>query len=308
MLPLPQFSLEMPDRLDQALRLMTEDGARLLAGGTDLLPSMKHRLFRPGLVVGVSRLSELRGIHEEGGGLSIGAGCTLDEVALDPRIRSGWPALADACRTVATSTIQMMGTIGGNIMLDTRCLYYNQPAGWRESIGGCLKADGSVCHVARTGTGCYAAQSSDTVPALWLYGARLEFQSLDFGARMLPLQRLYGADGRNWLKTANGEVLTRILLPPVLDTPVIHRKVRPRGSIDYGSLLVAVQRHGDGASCVIGAVGPQPIEVRADKANDLPELAWAAARPLNTHSWATTWRKHMVRVEVKRGLQTLSEG
>jgi 4-hydroxybenzoyl-CoA reductase subunit beta len=308
MLPLPRFSLETPDTLDQALGLMTEDGARLLAGGTDLLPSMKHRLFRPGLLVSVRRVEALRGIRAEDGGLSIGAACTLDEVARDPRVRQGWPALADACRTVATSTIQAMGTLGGNVMLDTRCLYYNQPAGWRESIGGCLKADGSVCHVARTGTGCYAAQSADTVPALWLYGARLHFQSVDFGQRVLPLARLFGPDGRTWLRTANGEVLTRIELPGTAGGRVAHRKLRPRGSIDYGSLLVAVQRHGDSASCVIGAVGPQPIEVQADRAEDLPERAWAAARPLNTHSWSTTWRKHMVRVEVKRALAALAEG
>lgn len=300
MLPFPAFDLETPRRLDEALALAATPGSRLLAGGTDLLPSMKHRLFRPDLLISLAGVGELRGQRDEGGGLAVGAMTTLAELARDPRVLARYPALAAACRTVATPTIQGMGTLGGNVMLDTRCLYYNQPAGWRAAIGGCLKAEGSVCHVARTGAGCYAVSSSDTVPALWLYGARLRLASVA-GIREIALPELFGEDGREWVRLRPGELLVEVLLPPPGE-PVVHRKLRLRGAIDYGLLLVAVRREGRGARAVLSALGPRPVEIVAEDAEDLPEIGWGAARPLGTHAAPATWRKAMVRVELRRAL------
>jgi len=198
-----------------------------------------------------------------------------------------------------------MATLGGNLMLDTRCAYYNQPQGWRDSIGGCLKAAGSVCHVARTGTGCYAAHSADTVPVLWLMGAEVELASATSRHRV-PIQALYdGLDGRRWLRTEPGEVVVRVWVP-LQAGDIAYRKVRRRGAIDYGALLVGVRREGLGAVAVIGAVGPAPIEVRAAATPELPERAWEAVKPLNTHLVSTSWRRHMVRVSVKRALESLS--
>ena len=301
MLPLPIFAYEAPDTLDELVAFAAAPGSRLISGGTDLLPSLKHRLFAPTRLVSTRRVAALRGIREEGDWLSIGAAETLLALRRHPIVQARAPALVAACATVATRTIQAMATLGGNLMLDTRCLYYNQPAGWREAIGGCLKAEGSLCHVARAGNGCYAAHSADTVPALWLYGAEVELMGPS-GTRRLALSDLYDRiDGRSWLTTTPGEVLTRILLPPGLP-PVRHHKVRLRGSIDYGALLVAVRREGLAATAVLSALGPAPVEIHAESSADLPELAWRAARPLNTHSVDTSWRKHMVRVAVRRAL------
>jgi len=300
MLPFPAFDLEMPRRLDEVLALAATPDSRLLAGGTDLLPSMKHRLFRPDLLISLTNVAELSGIREEAGGLVIGATTTLSQVARDPRVQARYPALVDACRGVATPTIQGMGTLGGNVLLDTRCLYYNQPAGWRAAIGGCLKAEGSVCHVARAGTGCYAASSADTVPALWLYGARLRLAS-KAGVREIALSGLYAEDGRDVTRLLPGELLVELLLPPP-EAPVVHRKLRLRGAIDYGLLLVAVRREGRGARAVLSALGPRPLEIVAEDAADLPELGWVAAKPLGTHAAPATWRKAMVRVELRRAL------
>jgi 4-hydroxybenzoyl-CoA reductase subunit beta len=194
-----------------------------------------------------------------------------------------------------------MATLGGNLMLDTRCLYLNQPDGWRTAIGGCLKCDGNVCHVALSGRGCYAAHSADTVPVLWLMGARLRLVSAQ-GDRLLSLPDLYTDDGIRRTTLARGEMIHSIHLPQPRGF-VSHRKLRLRGSIDYPLLLTAVRREGAGATAVLSALSPRPIEVHAEKASDLPDLAWAAARPLNTHSVSTTWRKHMVRVEVQRVLE-----
>ena len=301
MLPFPSFAYEAPDTLDDAIALAATEGVRVVAGGTDLLPSMKHRLFSPKILLSLRKLHDLKTISSDDSGLWIGATATLMDVRRHPVVKARYPALAEACRTIATSTIQTMGTLGGNIMLDTRCLFYNQPAGWRQAINGCLKAEGDVCHVAPRGTGCYAAHSADTIPALWLYGARIALASKS-GTREVALQDLYDTDGRTWLKIQPGEILTHIIIPPP-STPVVHRKLRIRGAIDYGLLLVAVQRQGSGARAVVSAIGPRPFEVTVDNADDLPEATWQESRPLPTHAMASPWRKHMVRVEVRRALQ-----
>ena len=146
MLPFPSFSYEAPDSLEDAVAIAAAPGSRIVAGGTDLLPSMKHRLFTPTTLLSLRRLSGLKSIEQtEDGGLAIGAMVTLRQARRSEAVQRSYPALAEACRTIATGTIQAMGTLGGNVMLDTRCLFYNQPAGWRASIGGCLKL--SLIHI-----------------------------------------------------------------------------------------------------------------------------------------------------------------
>jgi 4-hydroxybenzoyl-CoA reductase subunit beta len=304
MLPFPSFAVETPDTWGVCHHLLAEPGAHLLAGGTDLLPSMKHRIFHPRVVVSMRRLPGLRKVIEHADGtLALGAGLTLAAVARLAVVRERYPALAEACRTVATPTIQGMATLGGNLALDTRCVYYNQPEGWRAALGGCLKCDGTVCHVAPKGKGCYAAHSADTVPALWLYGAEVQVSSAD-GARLVPIQRLYGDDGRTWLGLQRGEVITRVLLPRP-SAHVVHRKLRIRAAIDYGLLLVAAERRDTGFRAVISAVGPRPIEVSATTPEDLASAAYAAVQPLATHLPPVPWRKKMVRVEVRRAALSL---
>jgi 4-hydroxybenzoyl-CoA reductase subunit beta len=193
-----------------------------------------------------------------------------------------------------------MGTLAGNVLLDTRCLYYNQPEGWRRALGGCLKCEGSVCHVAPRGRGCYAVHAADTVPSLLLYGASLRVVG-PAGERVLPLAQLYGDDGLRPHGLARGEVLLRVELPAHA-ARVVHRKLRLRGSIDYAQLLTAVSRDDAGWHAVISAVGPQPIRVSAADPGSLVEAAWSAAQPLATHAAAATWRKRMIRVEVGRAV------
>lgn len=303
MLPLPTFDYAAPGTIEEALKLLAEPGALALAGGTDLLPSMKHRLFKPALLVSLRRLAPLRERTVEHGGLWIGAGTTLAEIGGDSEVRARWPALAEACGTVATPTIQAMATLGGNVMLDTRCVYYNQPEGWRASIGGCLKRDGSVCHVAPRGRGCYAAHSADTVPVLWLYGAQVEIVGPQ-ERRLVPLSALYRADGMNWHGLRRGELLTRVFLPAD-PAPVAFRKGRTRAAIDYAWLLAAVRRDPTGFTAVVSAVGPAPMEVRGDTVEGLAESAFDQVQPLSTHNQPAPWRKKMVRVEVRRAAEAV---
>jgi len=301
MLPFPSFALEQPDKLADLLELAAVPDSRLVAGGTDLLPNIKHRIEKPRTVISLQRVANLNGITQTDEGLVIGATTTLSDVAASEAVAKAYPALSAAIRTIATSTIQEMGTLGGNVMLDTRCRYLNQPDGWRNAIGGCLKCDGAVCHVAQTSHDCYAAHSADTVPVLWLMGAELELHSTD-GERRVPLCDFYENDGIDRTTLNRGEVLTAIHLPHPRGF-VAHRKLRMRGAIDYPLLLCAVRREGSGATAVLSAIGPKPIAVHVDQANDLVEAAWAAAKPLNTHMASTAWRRHMVRVEVQRALE-----
>ena len=304
MLPFPKFSLEAPHRIEDALAFLAQPGSIPVAGGTDLLPSVKHRLYTPTTVVSLRGLRDLRRVEAlPGGGIALGAGLTLREVQRHPDVQAGWPALAHAASTVATPILQNMGTLGGNVMLDTRCLYYNQPEGWRAALGFCLKKDGAICHVAPKGQGCYAAHSADTVPALWLYGAEVELVSLA-GTRRVALPDLYDVDGRTWVKVQRGELLTRILLPAP-SGPVGHRKCRTRAAIDYGWLLIGVSRRDAGYRAVLSAIGPQPIEVTGGTPEELAENAYKATQPLATHNLPPPYRKRMVRVEVRRAAEAL---
>lgn len=305
MLPFPSFALEAPDRVQDAVALLAQPGAIPVAGGTDLLPSVKHRLFTPSTLVSLRRLHTLRVVEPlADGGLALGAGLTLREVQRHPLVRAGWPALAEAAATIATPIIQNMGTLGGNVMLDTRCLYYNQPEGWRAALGFCLKKDGAICHVAPKGKGCYAAHSADTVPALWLYDARVELVSAA-GTRTVALRDLYDVDGRTWVKVQRGELLTRVILPAAAGR-VGHHKCRTRAAIDYAWLLVGVSRTDAGYRAVLSAIGPQPIEVVGESPEELAENAFKATQPLTTHALPPPYRKRMVRVEVRRAAQALA--
>ena len=304
MLPFPSFSFEAPDRLEEALSLLRTPGSLPVAGGTDLLPSMKHRLFTPELVVSLKRIPAMRSVeHRSDGTLALGAMLTLREVSRLAAVQDHYAALAAACGTIATPTIQTMGTLGGNVMLDTRCMYYNQPAGWRGALGFCLKKDGTRCHVAPKGNGCYAAHSADTVPSLWQYGASLEVASAD-GPREIAIRDLYADDGLVRHVLTPGTLVTRILLPPPRGR-VVHRKLRARGAIDYALLLVAVAGETGRLTAVLSAIGPRPIEVEGSTPEALAEAAFKASQPLSTHLQPSTWRKRMVRVEVRRAAEQL---
>lgn len=321
MLPLPDFELHRPEHLDQALALRASmPEARILAGGTDLLPSMKQGLFTPKAVIHIGALDALRGIHVDSQGIRVGALTSLTEMGAHPLLGKLAPGLVAACRTVATPTLQNMATLGGNLLLDTRCRFYNQSAFWRGALGageqsGCLKCDSAgICHIAPKGKGCYAAHSADTVPTLILLGATAELASAS-GTRRVPVEALYGEDGREEaadrsprLLLAPDEILVAVHIPTPTG-PTVHRKLRPRAAIDYPMLLVAAGAQG----VVLSSLGPRPQRVTGIESSMLDadidavaEAAFSQAFPLATHIWASTWRKKMVRVEVRRALAELA--
>ena len=165
MLRLHPYTYHRPGTVEDAVALLAEHAGDVMpiAGGTDLVPNMKHKLFTPGHLVSLRGIEAMHGVVEDGTGHTIGAATSLDTVARHPAIAAGLPSLARACSLVSGPQLRRMGTLGGNVCLDTRCTYYNQTHFWRKSLGYCLKIDGTACHVVKGGTRCVAAHSADAL-------------------------------------------------------------------------------------------------------------------------------------------------
>jgi len=322
---LPEFQLARPRTLPEAMAFLREhENTRILAGGTDLLPSMRQKLFAPDHVLDIGRIPELKGIRETGQGTEIGALTALAEIEHSSFLREHYPVLVEAAKTVASPLLRNMGTIGGNICLDTRCLWYNQSLAWRKSCGFCIKKDGDLCHVAPGGTKCWAAFSADTPPALLCLDAEIEIVSAA-GARRIPLCDFYTGDGATHRKLQPQELLTRIFLPRgATGYHGTYRKLRIRGSIDYplAGVAVAMRKsngHVEDIRIGITAVNPAPVlvkgldsilngELNEATAEAIGELAARTAKPLTTSALTPEYRREMIRVFTKRAVLALSNG
>jgi 4-hydroxybenzoyl-CoA reductase subunit beta len=331
-LSLPQFKLLRPRSVDEAAGHLAAcaDKIRVLAGGTDLIPSMRQRLFEPEYVLDLRAIDELRGIRSRpDGSVEIGALTTLREIERSDFLRKCFPVLTEAAATVASPVLRNMGTIGGNICLDTRCLWYNQSLTWRKGCGFCIKKDGDLCHVAPGGTKCWAAFSGDTPPALLCLQAEIEIASAP-GVRRMALRDFYTGLGDNYRNLQLTELVTRVFLPASsAGYRGVYRKLRVRGSIDYPLAGVAVvlkrsstgKRNGDIADARIGitAVNPAPLLVKGvgdlligrcvDEtiASSVGDLAARTAKPLTTSALTPEYRREMIRVFTKRAVLAAAE-
>jgi 4-hydroxybenzoyl-CoA reductase subunit beta len=257
---LPEFTLQRPASLAEAAALLaSEPAARLIAGGTDLLPNLRRGLESPPVLIDLSGLGGFAAVEETAdGSLVLGAGLTLAALTTNPIVGARMPALADAARAAAGPGHRTAATLGGNLCQDTRCVFYNQSEWWRASNGYCLKRGGDVCHVAPQGSRCHAAFSGDLAPVLLALGAQVELHS-STGARWLPLQGLYRDDGAAHLTLEHGELLARVRVPAA--PPGLrcgYRKARVRGSMDFPLAAVAVAlvlERGRVASLAIGLSG-----------------------------------------------------
>jgi 4-hydroxybenzoyl-CoA reductase subunit beta len=363
MMRLPPFRHLAPETVEEALRLKRDGGpaAMYVAGGTDLFPNMKRRHQTPRTVISVRRLRELRGIRLEHddrsatvrrggsahagatagaappaaagegdagrrGWLAIGAGEVLNDVAADARVRAAWPAFAHAVESISTPILRNMGTVGGNVLLDTRCTYYNQNLDWRRAVDYCLKRDGTVCWVAPASPRCWAVQSADTAPVLVAIGAEVTLLAANGGApsaRRIPAAELYRDDGIDYLAKHPDELLSAVHLPPNDGSRAVYLKLRRRGAFDFPVLGVAAWARfaGDGtvadARIVLGGVGSYPIPVAAagrlvgsrlepDVAATVAEEARRPSRPLDNTDFTLSWRKEMVKPFVERALRQLA--
>lgn len=323
MLRLPPFTYLPSRTVTDAIKCISDHGAdaMLVAGGTDLYPNMKRRQFEPKVLVGLRGIRELVGVRSNGG-LTIGAGTTLTRVAEHPDVVRDYPALATAAGLVSSPQLRNMGTIGGNVCVDTRCNYYNQTHPWRKAIGFCMKKDGDICLVAPSSPRCWAVSSSDTAPALWSLGAQVRLAGPK-GERLIPIGALYQDDGIVYLAKQADEIVTDIVLPPAEGWTSVYMKLRRRGSFDFPVLgvAVAVQMDGDvarDARIVLGAVASQPRDA-SDAARLLvgerltPEViarvadkAAGPSKPLDNTDFTHPYRKKMTRVFVTRALRKIA--
>jgi 4-hydroxybenzoyl-CoA reductase subunit beta len=323
LLRLPQFELAEPESIEEAVGLLSKHGddARLMAGGTDLMPNMKHEIETPQIVIGLWRIPYLKGVKTEEDGFRIGAMTTLHDLGHDKTIIRELPSLGEACRQIAGPQLRRMGTIGGNVCLDTRCVYINQTYFWRQALGFCLKKDGKVCHVVAGGQRCVAAASNDSGPVLMSLGARLKFVSAS-GTRETSIDDYYKTDGIFNQDRRRDEMLTEIFVPKPKDGALCaYAKLRTRAAIDYPELGIAVlvemaaDKIVERVDICITALGARPIHIKrlepvfAGRPLDdatimaLAEAAQIRCKPLTNIASDPSYRKEMVSVYVRRALE-----
>ena len=337
MLRLPKFQLHTPATVEDAALLLREhraaeqDAAKtgtpgimvmLVAGGTDLYPNMKRRQFTPQTLIALGRA--LPKEVQNGKGLSIGAGATLTAIASDKRVRERYRALADGALAISTPQLRNMGTLGGNLCLDTRCNWYDQSLFWRMAEGQCMKTDPSVvCRVAPSSPRCLAVASADTVPALLALGASVRVVNAA-GERVIALADMYREDGISHLTIGRDDIVTEVLLPQLDGWRSTYLKLRDRGSFDFPIVGLAVALRLEGgvvreARVAMTAVGSRPMlvddaasAVIGTRLEDDAIAAAAAAahklaRPMDNTSGTIAQRKRSVPVYTTRALALLRD-
>ena len=319
---LPSFKLLRPRSVVEAIEHLGNCAGKLeiLAGGTDLIPSMKQRLFEPEVVMDLRGIDELDKIRVIPGlGMEVGALTPLSKLEDSGYISRHYPVLHEAVKTVASPILRNMGTLGGNICLDTRCVWYNQSLTWRKSCGFCIKKDGDLCHVAPGGKRCWAAFSADTPAALLCLNAELEIAGPK-GFRRTQLKDFYTGMGEARMKLDPSEMLLRVFVPEShAGWRGAYKKLRIRGSIDYplAGIAVALKKPGnkvEDAKVAITAVNPAPYlvaeaphaltgrAVNEYTATVVAELAAHVARPLTTSALTPEYRREMIKVFTKRAV------
>jgi 4-hydroxybenzoyl-CoA reductase subunit beta len=330
MLRLPSFTYRQPRTLREALAMKADAGPEgmYVAGGTDLYPNMKRRHQEPRTVISLMGVTELQAVGRAGsrayGGLEIGTCITLTDLSARPPVRqSAYHAVAEAAELVSTPLLRNMGTLGGNLCLDTRCNYYNQSYEWRKAIDFCMKKDGAICWVAPSSPRCWAVSSSDVAPVMVAIGAGYVLVGPG-GERVVPAGRFYNNDGINYLTKQPDEIITAVRLPAPDRWDAVYHKLRRRGSFDFPVLGVAAWVKWDGgrvidARVVLGGVASHPQEVAEagaaltgstlsdDAIAAAAEAAFRPSKPMDNTDFDLSWRKQMTRVYVIRALEELRQ-
>ncbi len=324
MLRLPGFTYLQPKSIGDALRMKEDAGPEgmYVAGGTDLYPNMKRRHQEPKTVVSLAAIEVLHTVTAESGAPAVlGSGLTLTEIEKHPAIRDNYPVVARAAELIATPLLRNMGTLGGNLCLDTRCNYYNQSYEWRKCIDFCMKKDGDICWVAPSSSRCWAVSSTDLAPVMVALGADFTLAA-PTGERQVPAARFYEDDGIEYLSKKPNEILTQVCLPATNGWDATYWKLRRRGSFDFPVLGVAAWIAWDGptvrdARIVLGGVASLPkgmdkardavlgTELNDDAIAEAAQAAFKPAKPMDNTDFGLAWRKEMTRQYVKGALEEL---
>jgi 4-hydroxybenzoyl-CoA reductase subunit beta len=312
--------MHAPRSVDEVLALLDRFGpdSMLVAGGTDVIPNMKQGLRAPRQLISLAGVRDLAGVSEGADAIHLGAMTTLDVVAAHPAILAHARGLAEATGAVGGPHHRRMGTLGGNLCLDTRCRYYNQTYFWRSALGFCLKKDGTVCHVVAGGRKCVAAASNDTAAMAIALGATIVVVGPK-GTRKIPASEFWIADGIRNTALEDGELVLSLRVPRVLGRVSAYEKLRRRSAIDFPLLSIAVRLDVDrdrvtDLDVVVSALAARPRRVAKARAlalgkplaevpiEAIGEIARIECNPLPNVDEDTAWRKQMVAVLVRRAL------
>ena len=323
---LPEWELFAPASIDEVRAVRAHHpGSRFLGGGTDLVVNLRRGIGDPpATLIDLGRVRDMKGIEVDGERIRIGAGVTIRELADEPRVRAGFPGLAAAAGSIAGPTHRNMGTVGGNVCLDTRCIYYNQSEWWRAANRYCLKYGGDICHVAPKSRVCYATYSGDLAPALAILDApEVEVAGAE-GSRIVPLESLHTGDGERYLALEPDEfvVAVRARRPAPLRTG--YDKVRVRQSIDYplAGVAAGVVREGDRVAdlrLAFTGTNPRPLLLQGteslcggvldDAAMDrLSSLVRRQVMAMRTTFTSGHYRRHAAGVLARRLVRRLFDG
>ena len=311
---LPELAYKNAKSIDEAISLFQKYKGKglYLAGGTDIVPQIKLRLHKPKVLIDLKGIDDMKGIAIKEGFLSIGARTTLFELKNDPVVRDNFPALFQSLDATSCETLQMRGTIGGNILQNTRCLFYNQSQDWRKAKGFCFKMGGETCNVVKSARACFANYCSDNVPALLTLSAEVTFSGVG-GERRMNLAEIFSGDSRAPFRILSGEILTGIFIP-LRKTKGAYEKIRVRDSIDYPLVNAAVSVEGDRCRLSVGAVGPVPFvydleNTEEDTVAKLTGRIYSDSKPVANTTLSPVYRKKMSGILAKRVIaKVLREG
>lgn len=298
-----------PKSLDDALNKAVEkkENSAFIAGGTDLWVQKHQGNQDAGTLIDLLNLPELNSIQPGKEEWSLGATVTLDHIATGSKLREVFPILSQTARQIATPVIRKTATIAGNILCENRCLYFNQSAFWRDAAGHCLKCDGPSCHVTGTSKNCYSVYISDMAPALIVLGAKIEYMD-ENGRHTLPLENIFSGDGLQPVNLPGESIITRFLIPVAKHRSTYFRKLRPRKSVDFTNLSLALSRPDNNGYIKLSLAGlaPKPLSFSFSSPEELPEIKTGIRKQsqiINNLPFTRLYRKEMMGVLLEEALK-----
>lgn len=301
----------IPQSVEEALALTKniKQEFKYIAGGTDVMVNRYQKTEESPCLVDLTKIPELNEVSSDDEYLNIGTMVTLAELKNHSKIVNEFPALIEAAQSVGSPLIRKTATIGGNILCENRCIYFNQSEWWREAVGYCLKCDGDICIATKGKKACFAEFISDTVPVLISMNAALKIADID-GVKKVKLESIYTGDGvhpRNLSKTA---IVTAILLPLNQKFKTVFKKLRQRESLEFTSLTsaVTVDKHKN-LNIVLAGVDPKPVVIKETTASKMDELIIKAikqSRAIDNDMFSRIYRRKMIKLYIEKSFSELT--
>jgi 4-hydroxybenzoyl-CoA reductase subunit beta len=286
------------------------DDFRYISGGTDVIVNKFQGNAETNCLIDLTGIKELKQVSAEGNNLHIGALVKLDDLKKHAVISEHFPALLESAHAVATPMLRRTATIGGNILCENRCIFYNQSEWWREAVGYCLKCEGDICIATGGKKACFSKFVSDTAPVLICCNAQIEVADKN-GLQLFKLEDIYTGDGINPRCLSKTAIVKSIVLPLDGNYQCIFKKLRPRDSVDYSSLTSAVSKDKTGKiKIVLGGVDPKPVVIEGHSfamKEELIKLALRKSRIIDNDFYTRTYRREMIKVFLDRSFEELTK-